>query len=407
MAIVRPDDVAATADKALAELLRSQAESLFLSALEFGHELRFWFDKALENGVDVWSVLEGVVRHRASPSGRVENAVRLLGSLSGERAEELLKAASERDEVSGLAQKTLERKSRRDRSVEEGMLPSGLQGGLKEEDWEILLRRIQRGRCVPVLGAGLNYEFLPRASDIAREWAAFANYPFEGADDLARVAQYLAVQTDPMVPKEKIAETFKGIGPPNFGEPGEPHAVLAELPLSVYITTNYDNFMTQALRSRGRDARKLYYRWNDYLERERDIEPDVFPTPPNPVVFHFHGIAEVPPSLVLTEDDYLDFLQSTFTERAPIPRRIEEALAAEMLLFIGYRMRDWDFRILLRVLQRYMNRQKHLAVTLSPPRDEGAQHMEMYYRRLGIRIYWGTAWEFLGELRQRREAFSQ
>ena len=32
------------------------------------------------------------------------------------------------------------------------------------------------------------------------------------------------------------------------------------------------------------------------------------PTPANPLVYHLHGHLEMPQSLVLTEDDYLEFL---------------------------------------------------------------------------------------------------
>ena len=34
---------------------------------------------------------------------------------------------------------------------------------------------------------------------------------------------------------------------PDFRAPSEPHAVLADLPLPIYMTTNYDDFMVKAL----------------------------------------------------------------------------------------------------------------------------------------------------------------
>jgi len=42
---------------------------------------------------------------------------------------------------------------------------------LGDRDWEILLRRIQNGKCTPFLGAGVNHGVLPLGSEIAQRWA--------------------------------------------------------------------------------------------------------------------------------------------------------------------------------------------------------------------------------------------
>src|SRR5262249_18861218 len=121
---------------------------------------------------------------------------------------------------------------------------------LDETDWDVLLRRIKVGKCTPFLGAGACYGVLPLGSDIAREWAEKYEYPLEDSSDLARVAQYLAVTRDPMHPKERIAAQLENVQTPGFTETDELHGLLADLPLPVYITTNYDNFMVKALQHR-------------------------------------------------------------------------------------------------------------------------------------------------------------
>jgi len=75
-------------------------------------------------------------------------------------------------------------------------------------------------------------------------------------------------------------------------------------------------------------------------------EPDPF----NPVVFHLHGSDENEDSLVLTEDDYLDFLVNMSRNERMLPPRIERALTEASLLFIGYRLRDVNFRVIYRGL---------------------------------------------------------
>jgi hypothetical protein len=45
---------------------------------------------------------------------------------------------------------------------------------LSDRDWEILLRRIQDGKCTPFLGAGVNDKVLPLGSEIARKGSSQA-----------------------------------------------------------------------------------------------------------------------------------------------------------------------------------------------------------------------------------------
>jgi len=136
---------------------------------------------------------------------------------------------------------------------------------LEENDWKVLLSRIKKEKCTPFLGAGACYGSLPLGCDIARKWAEEFDCPIEDCSDLVRVAQFLAVQNDPMFPKEKILECFEDIEPPDFSEPDEPHGVLADLPLPLYMTTNYDDFMIQALKSRNKDPKRELCRWNSYI----------------------------------------------------------------------------------------------------------------------------------------------
>lgn len=155
-----------------------------------------------------------------------------------------------------------------------------------------------------------------------------------------------------MFPKEEIlSRWFSAVTSPDFNAPDEPHSVLADLPLPVYLTTNYDDFMCRALRNRGKEPGRELCRWNKFV---RDL-PSVFdtgftPTPASPIVFHLHGHNEVPESLVLSGDDYLDFLVNMSRDQGLLPPRIQEAISGSSLLFIGYSLQDWSFRVLFRGL---------------------------------------------------------
>ncbi|MEM8488006.1 MAG: SIR2 family protein [Bacteroidota bacterium] len=288
---------------------------------------------------------------------------------------------------------------------------------LEDREWELLLRRIRDGKCTPFLGAGACYGILPLGSDIAKAWAKEYDYPMEDVYDLPRVAQYLSVQYDSMYPKEELIKDFFSDGKkPNFQDDDEPHSILAGLPLPVYLTTNYDNFMAQALADAGKKPNREYCRWNETIKHNPSIFDDAGfePDASNPLVFHLHGLDEVPESLVLTDDDYLDFLINISRDQNLLPHLIQRAMAGSSLLFIGYSLEDWTFRVLFRGLVNATEsalRRISVAVQLPPDAPESTQRLiqkyrNMYFDKIDIRIHWGTARDFVEELRVRWQAFS-
>ncbi len=291
---------------------------------------------------------------------------------------------------------------------------------LEEQDWELLLKRIKKKNCTPFLGAGACFRAIPLGRDLAHELAKKYRYPLEGADDLARVAQFIAVQYgDGIFPKEEIQTRLENVTPPDFNEPDEPHGILADLPLPIYITTNYDDLMVQALRSRNRNAKRELCRWNDRVQNQPSIfDSDFTPSVADPVVFHLHGHTEVLDSVVLTEDDYLDFLISISQNPDNVlPLPIQEALAKTSLLFLGYRLADWDFRVLFRSLVSYLNisgARSHVSVQLLPvgntvsdeEKEQTRKYFDRYFQKQEIHVYWGPCREFAADLRERWEAFS-
>jgi hypothetical protein len=296
---------------------------------------------------------------------------------------------------------------------------------LEDRDWDLLLRRIRDGKCTPFLGAGAAHGVLPLGSQIAQDWAKEYKYPLEDAGNLARVATYLAVEYDPMYPKETLLQKwFRDPRPPDFNDRSEPHAVLAGLPFPIYMTTNYDPFMTNALVAAGKKPHRELCRWNKFTKDFPSIfdkEPGFEPTTAEPVVFHLHGHDQYAESLVLTEDDYLDFLVSISKDDELLPHRIRRCLAGTSLLFVGYSLADWSFRVLFRGLVTSVEqslRRISLTVQLPPssPGDrekpEAAQaeiqaYLSKYFGQIEIRVYWGTAQEFMSELRTRWEAFQK
>lgn len=286
---------------------------------------------------------------------------------------------------------------------------------LDDKSWETLLRRISHGECTPILGGGVYSQRPSIRSDIARKWAQEYNYPLSDGSDLARVARFLSVEyADAEYPATKYIEEWKDVTAPDFSNPDEPYTILAKLPLPLYITTNYDDFMERALTLQHRDVKPDLCRWLKSLEEDEPspLASGFEPTVASPSVFHFYGYTQVPQSLALTEDDYFQFLINISKDEKLIPKRVQRAIAGTSLILLGYSLDDWDFRILFHVLAGYLKTstsKTHVAVQISPlsketPEDvkqRAQSFFDKYFesRSPDIRVSWDTSQEFVLRLK--------
>jgi hypothetical protein len=286
---------------------------------------------------------------------------------------------------------------------------------LSEGDWASLISRIKVGQCTPFLGAGISSEKIPLGSQIADELASnpLYDYPLADKKDLIKVAQYIALTIDASTPKELVAGIIARSSYPDFARPGEPHVSLAVLPLPLYITTNYDDFMYQALaRTPGRSPQLFINRWNDAATSpgarnlSRPQDDDINATAERPAVYHFHGHKDHLETMVLTEDDYLDFLVRISRDQSLIPPRVQQAIGGTSLLFIGYSLNDTNFRVIFRGLVEARRNIRKISVTVQihPGEPKVVQYLTKYFDASGIRVYWGSAAQFVNELKQRWDA---
>jgi len=275
---------------------------------------------------------------------------------------------------------------------------AGLIGADLDQHYRMVVRALQRGRVVPLLGAGANLcdrppghetdtrpwapgQQLPSGAELSQWLSREFDYPSTDSWNLPRVSQYIdAIDGDgPLY--DSLREAFIG-----DCEPGSLHHLLADLPTllgtrenggryQLIVTTNYDDAIERAFHQHdppepfdlvvylaGRRERghfihippaaepRLIERPNEYTELSLRTRT---------VIMKVHGAVdredEERDSFVITEDDYIDFLSRTNLS-ALVPAPLLAAMFSSHFLFLGYSLHDWNLRV---ILHRIWSEQTH------------------------------------------------
>lgn len=313
------------------------------------------------------------------------------------------------------------------------------------EKWQSLVGFIRDKSCTPIMGPGLSSIALGSRRDIALHWAEKHGYPLapQDRDVLPQVAQYVITQQSPAylsvavreAIQDEIVRRYRDELPPDLDpqkawsyaeldralilgmektwgdRPDNPYRSLAELRLPIYITTGVTDFLRPALIEVGADPVIRICPWNKWIPKDKVIYEET-PTPERPLVYHLFGHLGVPNSLVYAEDRYFDYLIGVTLNKSLIPTSVRAALNSTSLLFLGFQMDDWEFRVFFRFLMGQEGREMlkfytHAAAQIEPEEDRildlkrARKYFEEYYESEHISIYWGSSEEFLVDLCQR------
>ena len=195
------------------------------------------------------------------------------------------------------------------------------------------------------------------------------------------------------------------------------HDILARLPFPLYVTANPDNLMFEALQKaktlKGelKKPRRLPLHWPEPTPAPAvdGVEDKAYkPTEAEPLVFHVLGSLDHWEDVPVTEDDYFEILTQFGFNRSKLHGEVQGALATNSLLFLGFQLDEWNFRVLLHAFRQYNTRDPakgiRVAVQINPEecriQDAAGAHkyLEQYFESKNIFAYWGSAEDFLGEL---------
>ncbi len=322
----------------------------------------------------------------------------------------------------------------------------------EEDTWQSLVTQVKLNYFTPVIGPLLTSQMIGSRQDIARDWVRRWQMQIapHNQGDLAQVAQHLRVRTNPGLVRTQlrvqlmntIREHQKNALSVNPNDPvwnlpdpgvllrdndpesairaigqrqrivddGDPYNILAELETPVYVTTGWTDLLQDALAEHGRQPITMWFPWNKQAAMKQTGRRDS-PTVQRPLVYHLYGRLDNLESLVLSEDDYFVWLNAWANRGTNVPSLVYKALTARPLLFLGYRLDEWDFRVVFHSIKNLggstaMGENQHVAVQLSRESqsiepEAVQQYLESYFGEAKISIYWGSTRQFLLDLRDR------
>jgi CHAT domain-containing protein/SIR2-like protein len=322
----------------------------------------------------------------------------------------------------------------------------------------------------PIVGWGLGERLYGSLRNIAQHVASERHFPLapHQRTDLPFVSQYLRVNQSSRTAainafKEqmraevlgrlhnelpagsdelKLSALLQEASRIQHGQPDDPFRILAELPVPVYVNASPDDLLFNALKRAKKRPRKLWSYWHDRRQaaprrNERPEEPGVAVGSPHdavlnsngmndeweeprvndPLIYHIFGHLSDEKSLVITADDYFDFLIRSGSLEAWVPSVVNHHLTTTTLMYLGFQITDWSFRVLYRLMGNaegaYARRGRpHTAVQVEADVAQfldlakAQEYLEAYYagsheeyvEESHFDIFWGSGEEFLREL---------
>jgi len=183
---------------------------------------------------------------------------------------------------------------------------------------------------------------LPPAGALAEELAIECDYRGPDQQDFLRVCQYYELWSDKDLLRKAIIKRLS----PRGLMPGQLHRKLASLPVEYVLTTNYDNLMERAFETEGKQAVVAVHDiWADTAAQfDRG-------TVNKPLVYKLHGSMSSPRTMICTEDDVIQLLTGLIQGEPDLPALIRGLFPTHSILFIGYGLRDWNVRVMIRAMR--------------------------------------------------------
>lgn len=275
---------------------------------------------------------------------------------------------------------------------------------LRDSEWRRLIRMIQNDACILLLGPGVAFD--PQDRDSTPLSAKLTQVLAEQLDDshkavgeghLAYIAQLYQRENDRVSLELEVEDFYRNC----TGRTTEVHRRLAALPISHCIDLTPAGLMANAYAEVGKTPIKDFYGSGKGLAISL-----LNITPEHPLVYELFGSLADSASLLLTENDLLDFLVNVAKGTPSLPKELTSRFSDSKtsFLFLGFGFQHWYLRILLHVLKAASDR-KNLSLALEDAaffkHPEQPQTALFYSEQHRIQFRYASWQAFANELSQR------
>ncbi len=220
-------------------------------------------------------------------------------------------------------------------------------------DWNDILDTLEEQKCVLFLGRGA--------------------YLADGGNSLSRaLQQYLNVENveHPHIRlynedgfflfrknrfRRKVVSQMKAFYDQTFPETEDNFTRLARIPFNMFISLTPDNLLARTF-----DTQNFDYQSDFYFRNRKASSHFELPTKQKPLIYNLLGNIEEPESLVLTHQDFFDYLNSVFVGNSMNEDLKDTLERAERYIFLGLPYEKWYFQLLLRVLSMHSDKLKEV-----------------------------------------------
>jgi len=224
---------------------------------------------------------------------------------------------------------------------------------------DLVANRILEGKLILFLGAAVNCpspkefksvysEGPPMGHQLAEMLSDDIKYsekfPDEKYPALSKLAQYYEYKADR---QELVNFLQEKIG---NKKPSPLLFALADMPFKQIITTNYDTLFEEAMKCKKIAKTPLV----GIYTPERSVVTTDFKeeeiTEATPFLYKMHGDLNISDSIVISDEDYIDFIlrMNDKEDYNPIPHSFTRAFGKKTILFIGYGLLDYNLRALFK-----------------------------------------------------------
>jgi len=149
-------------------------------------------------------------------------------------------------------------------------------------------------------------------------------------------------------------------------------ADIAKLPFRFVLNTNPDQFLLDAYQEENKfSAVCEYYHYRNPSHNNSIVANKEFITPDAPLIFNLFGSIEEPNSLIITETEQLDFLDTILQQEntAGIPNDIaieftssKEKDFEKTFAFLGFDFNQWHLRLIMHIINRFQKQKETYAL---------------------------------------------